>query len=67
MTTPQPSAVDECSLEQFQSLCEKFLPPETAKFVKTQAALFKKNPKGRRYSKAFKQFYLTLYFVGPKA
>lgn len=41
---------------------DKFFPPETANFLKAQARLFKKTDKGRRYTPAFKQQCLSLFF-----
>lgn len=60
----KPATVDVSNIEDFKMLCEKFLPTKAAKFVKAQAELFQKQPKGRRYSRAFNQFCLS---VGPKA
>lgn len=45
---------------------DTFFPPETANFLKAQARLFKKTDKGRRYTPAFKQQCLSLFFSSPK-
>lgn len=45
---------------------KKLLPEDTARFVNTQIQLCKRKPKGRRYTKEFKQYCLNLYFTGPK-
>jgi len=48
-------------------LLEKYFPKQTSEFLKTQARLFQKNTKGRRYDNAsFKQHCLSIYFLSPK-
>lgn len=50
-------------------VCEKFLPPTAAKFVKVQVVntLNSQHSNGRRYSDEYKRFALQLYFISPKA
>ncbi|KAI4465014.1 transposase protein [Holotrichia oblita] len=55
------------TLSNFDKYCDKYLPQVTAKFVKIQARLNQVKTKGRRYSTEYKQFALTLYFLGPRA
>lgn len=45
---------------------DNFFPPETANFLKAQARLFQRMNKGRRYTSAFKQQCLSLFFYSPK-
>lgn len=45
---------------------DNFFPPETANFLKAQARLFQQMNKGRRYTPAFKQQCLSLFFPSPK-
>lgn len=42
--------------------CEK-----SFNFLKTQLEVLKKSPRGSRYSDQFKQFALSIFFLGPKA
>lgn len=55
------------TLEDFNEICDKFLSSPLAQIVKAQAILKNKKPVARRYSREYKQFALTLYFLGPKA
>lgn len=55
------------TLEDFDKLCDQFLPEKLSEFVKVQARLSKKKPTGRRYSMKYKEFALALYFLGPRA
>jgi hypothetical protein len=50
----------------FQKLSDVFLPPKVACFVKGQMDLLSRAAHGRRYSNHFKEFALSLYFLGPK-
>lgn len=54
-------------LQEFYSLCDKYLSEPLASLVKAQAILKNKKPVARRYSPDYKQFALTLYFLGPRA
>ncbi|CAG9827175.1 unnamed protein product, partial [Diabrotica balteata] len=58
---------DHKSLKIFFQMCDKFLNKSLAQIVKAQAILKTKCPKSRRYSDEYKQFALTLYFLGPRA
>lgn len=55
------------TFEEWYSLCDKFLPPETAAFTKTQAKLYQQSSRGKKYSMDFKMLCLKLYFAGPKS
>lgn len=57
----------EMNINLLDKVVDKFFPLATANFLKEQARLFQVNAKGRRYSPAFKQHCLSLYFSGPKA
>lgn len=46
---------------------DKFYPKKMSDFLKQQACLLQKKAKGRRYSAAFKQYCLSLYFSSPRA
>lgn len=52
--------------KQFEALCDLFLTKDFAKFVKVQLQLTDRSIQGRRYSNKFKEFCLTLYFLGPR-
>lgn len=54
-------------LENFKSLCDKYLDKPLSEIIKIQTDLKMKEPKGRRYNQEYKEFALTLYFCGPKA
>ncbi|XP_072399151.1 uncharacterized protein [Diabrotica undecimpunctata] len=58
---------DNKSLKKFFQMCDKLLNKSLAQIVKAQAILKTKCPKSRRYSDEYKQFALTLYFLGPRA
>lgn len=45
---------------------DKHYTPQIANFIKMQMSLLTQKPKGARYSNEYKQFALTLYFLGPK-
>lgn len=45
---------------------DKFYPKEMSDFLKQQAYLLQKKVKGRRYTIAFKQYCLSLYFSSPR-
>lgn len=47
-------------------MCDKFLSPQVAQFVKTEVELYKKSGHGRRYSNSCKEFALSVYFLSPK-
>ncbi|KAJ8976153.1 hypothetical protein NQ317_018092 [Molorchus minor] len=55
------------SSHKFEEICNEFLSPELSSLVKMQIQLAGSGEKGQRYSNAFKQFCLTLYFLGPKS
>ncbi|XP_074031854.1 uncharacterized protein [Leptinotarsa decemlineata] len=62
-------ALDETGItldDVFKFLDRKY-PEQYCKLLKAQLSLINKAPKGSRYSDEFKQFALTLYFLGPKA
>lgn len=52
--------------EDFIELCDEFLPENISNFVKMQVVLADRKIRGERYTKSFKQFALTLYFLSPK-
>lgn len=52
--------------EEFINMCDTFLPDNISNFVKMQVVLADRKCRGERYTKAFKQFALTLYFLSPK-
>ncbi|XP_023310950.1 uncharacterized protein LOC111691813 [Anoplophora glabripennis] len=54
---------EEISVQQFKSLCEKFLPEKFCNLAKAQVDLKNIRPKGRRYTEEYKEFALTLYFM----
>jgi len=47
-------------------LCDKFLRPGIAKFIKSQPSINIKSSEGFRYSKSVKRFALKINFLGPK-
>ncbi|XP_074032329.1 uncharacterized protein [Leptinotarsa decemlineata] len=62
-------ALDETGItldDVFKFLDRKY-PEQYCKLLKAQLSLINKAPKGSRYSDEFKQFALTVYFLGPKA
>lgn len=60
-------AVDNVSLEQYEALTFKFCKSSfTAHFINVQVRQGQKHPKGRRYSKNFKNDCLAIYFAGPR-
>lgn len=58
---------EEININLLDKAVDKFFPPVAAHFLKEQARHFQVKAKGRRYSPAFKQHCLSLYFSGPKA
>lgn len=54
------------TLDDFVKVCDCFLPKQLAAIVKTQAIQAKRFGKGRRYPADFKQFCMSVYFLGPK-
>ncbi|KAL1516509.1 hypothetical protein ABEB36_000418 [Hypothenemus hampei] len=61
------STKKKSTLEDLDKLCEQFLPESLADLVKMQARLTNAKPKERRYSMKYKEFALSLYFLGPRA
>lgn len=62
--------IQSCDMKNINTLdvlLEKYYPKQTADFLKMQARLFKKEVKGRRFTPAFKQHCLAIYFTSPKA
>lgn len=62
-------ALDETGItldDVFKFLDRKY-PEQYCKLLKAQLSLINKAPKGSRYSDEFKQFALSVYFLGPKA
>lgn len=57
----------ETTLEDVLKFCEKNDPEPSYKLFKAQFSLLNKAPKGSRYTDEFKQFALSVYFLGPKA
>ncbi|KAL1489714.1 hypothetical protein ABEB36_013650 [Hypothenemus hampei] len=55
---------EEPSMGQFINFCKQKLNPGLANLIILQVQLASKKPKG--YSNTFKQFALTVYFLGPK-
>ncbi|XP_074040070.1 uncharacterized protein [Leptinotarsa decemlineata] len=55
------------SLDDFDKICDQFLSQNLADIVKIQARLESTKAKRRRYTAEYKQFALTLYFLGPRA
>lgn len=53
-------------MDVLDTAVDNFFPPETANFLKAQAHLFQQMNKGRRYTPAFKQQCLSLFFSSPK-
>lgn len=58
----KPSVSDE----DFLKYCEDNFNAGTFNFIKVQLELHKRHPQGYRYTDEFKQFALTIYFLGPK-
>lgn len=54
------------TFNDFLSANDIALPEKLKMFISTQLALHKENCKAPRYSDAFKQFALMIYFHGPK-
>jgi hypothetical protein len=54
------------NLNQFQKLCDHFLPEQISSFVKVQLNQTNRSENGRRYSDEFKRLCISLYFLGPK-
>lgn len=55
------------TLEDVIQFIEKNYPAASCKLLKAQLNLLNKAPKGSRYSNEFKQFALSIYFLGPRA
>lgn len=49
-------------MDVLDTAVDNFFPPETANFLKAQARLFQQMNKGRRYTPAFKQQFIPLFF-----
>lgn len=58
---------DKSDLKIFEGPCDKFLNKAVAQLLKIQAKLKNKSGRAKRYSKEYKKFALTLYFLGPKS
>ncbi|CAH1284744.1 unnamed protein product [Diabrotica balteata] len=58
--------LNSLSIEDCQQLIYKLCPKELADFLTIQIAQTNKKPRGRRYSDAFKQECLKMYFTGPR-
>lgn len=58
---------EQSCLQDFYKLCDKYLSEPLASLVKAQAVLKEQEPSGGRYSMDYKQFALTLQFLGPRA
>lgn len=57
----------EVTLEDVHKYLEKNCSEKSCKLIKTQLNLLSKAPKGCRYSDEYKQFALSVHFLGPKA
>lgn len=58
---------DNVNFEQYKQLTFKFCPSlELASCINAVLSQINKKPRGRRFSKAFKNYCLSLYFLGPK-
>lgn len=63
----QKDVLENITVEQYQMLTHKFCSSvEVANFINIQVTQGQKLPKGRRYSKEFKNECLAIYFTGPK-
>lgn len=57
----------EVNLDDFEQFLKDNYSPESYAFLKAQLTYLNKPPKGCRYSDNYKQFALSVYFLGPKA
>lgn len=64
---PTDSPLPQISSQDVANFFAANYSPEIANFINMQMSLLQKNPKGARYSNEYKQFALTLYFLGPKS
>lgn len=65
--TEKVNLLDNISLDDFKMLVHKFSPTQTiAEFINTQVTEGQKKPRGRRFTKEFKNECLKMYFTGPK-
>lgn len=55
------------TLDDVEKFLENRYSEESCRFLKNQLYLLNKAPKGSRYTTEFKQFALSVYFLGPKA
>jgi hypothetical protein len=58
---------EDGDVAKFCVLCDKLLPQDLATIVKMQLTLNKNAPTFRRYSREYKQFAITLFFLSPMA
>lgn len=63
----QAVSASDISLTDVLNFCEKNYPEKAFHFLKVQLSLLSKTPKGARYTDEYKQFALSVYFLGPKA
>lgn len=55
------------NLEDVLSFLRENYSEQSFAFLKTQLQILNKAPRGSRYTEEFKQFALSIYFLGPKA
>lgn len=53
--------------QDFVKMSEIFLHNSLSKLVQPRVSLHTEKPKGRRSSDKYKQFALSIYFLGPRA
>lgn len=58
---------NDVTIEDVEKFLDKKYSVEASKLLKTQLKLLNRAPRGSRYSEEFKQFALSVYFLGPKA
>lgn len=63
----KPKLEAEMTLEDVVKFLESNYSEESNRFLKNQLYLLSKAPRGSRYTSEFKQFALSIYFLGPKA
>lgn len=56
----------EITFKDWEKYCENNFDKETVMFIKTKMNLKNASGKGPRYTREYKQFALTIYFLGPK-
>lgn len=54
------------NINDFNQLCDSYLPANLSRFVKAQADIHKRKPQGSRYDNKYKEFALSLYFTSQK-